>query len=168
MITTKEELRAKTMEKVYKPLAEAVKQAQSEALNELCEAKGVNKYTEEPRRFPLLTEPKLGKESIWPDADTDDENSYNKRLKALPQNFRSVVCAGIEIALAERLFMKSGRDLTNEEARIVCQLLVKTPVSLDDAHELAEWMTEDLTPKPIKRVPKGIPWNKKRDFKKGR
>lgn len=99
-------------------------------------------------------------------ADADAEISYIKRLKALPQNFRSVVCAGIEIALAERVFMECRRDLTTEEARVVCQLLIKTPMSLNDAHEFAGRIAEELTPKHIERAPKGIPWNKKRDFKR--
>ena len=88
---------------------------------------------------------------------------FLRRLEAIPPNLRRLVEAGMEITVVERGFEKLGRDLTSEEANLLQYGLMKVPVLADELPALRL-----PQPEPIKRIPKGIPWDKKRDFKRRR
>lgn len=140
MITTKEEFEAE-MQKALIPLAEALKKAKEEIFQGLVYPAGRNLHRE--------------------------MQEYHERTLALPVNLRRLVSFGIELSLAERFFEKEERDLSDEEAYHV-QLALKSRLSFstDDLQEMGRLMSEELRPKPIKQIPQGIPWNKKRDFRK--
>lgn len=95
------------------------------------------------------------------------KEEFEKRLLALPPNLRRLVSFGIELSLAERFYEKADRDLSDEEAYHV-QLALKSRLSFstDDLREMGRLVSEELRPKLIKQIPQGIPWNKKRDFKR--
>lgn len=138
MITSKEELHAEIIEKVYRPMAKAIKEAYKEALEALTNTVGVNN----------------------PYHQSEAERAYSKRLLDLPPNLRSLVCAGIELSLAEGVFSRIGRDLTEDEARLVRHTIPITVISIEDLHKIGKSLSDELKLKPTKQTPKGIPWNK--------
>jgi hypothetical protein len=87
-----------------------------------------------------------------------ENQEHSKRLLALPPNLRSVVCAGIEISLAEKVYAEHGRDLTGQEAWAIKDCLTHTPV-LKCEPKLIEFPEIQVAPKR-----NGIPWNKKQQF----
>ena len=144
MITTKEEL-GREMLKALDPFINAVKEAYEEAFDKLTTLVGVNPYHKQ----------------------REAEEAHSRRLLTLPPNLRSAVCGGIEISLAEKVFADHGRDLTDHEFDMIrFALKERVAFSTDDLQELAQRLSDDFAPKPIKQIPNGIPWNKKRDFKR--
>ena len=90
-----------------------------------------------------------------------ENQEHSKRLLALPPNLRSVVCAGIELSLAEGVFSRIGRDLTDDEAFLVRHTIPVTVIDFEDLHKIGKSLSDELKLKPTKHAPKGIPWGQK-------